>query len=222
MESAIFNSMGMAGCDPAIIFIILLVLIIILLVMIIVQMVSLSKLKKNYNRFMQGKDGESLEDEMHKLFDDMRIMKKASEKADYEISGIKKNLLFAYQKLGIVRYDAFREMGGKLSFSIALLNDNDDGFIMNSVHSSDGCYTYIKEIKGGKAAVVLGEEESEALGMALSSITNEKNARKYDGNVEDRNINFKEKSKEKNPFKAPEVELDIEPLDLEELGFEEV
>ena len=58
-----------------------------------------------------------------------------------------------FQKVGIIKYDAFNQMGGKLSFSLALLNENDDGFILNSVHSSDGCYSYTKIIKNGKCKI---------------------------------------------------------------------
>ena len=73
---------------------------------------------------------------------------------------------FTFQKIGLVKYDAFNEMGGKLSFSLALLNETDDGFVLNAVHSREGCYTYIKEIVGGNSIIVLAEEEQEALKMA--------------------------------------------------------
>lgn len=58
-------------------------------------------------------------------------------------------------------------MGGKLSFSLALLDENNNGFILNSVHSTEGCYTYTKEIKNGECAISLGEEEQQALDMAI-------------------------------------------------------
>jgi hypothetical protein len=73
---------------------------------------------------------------------------------------------FTFQKVGLVKYDAFHEMGGKLSFSLALLNEKNDGFVINAVHSREGCYTYIKEIVGGNSIIVLAEEEKEALKMA--------------------------------------------------------
>ena len=60
-------------------------------------------------------------------------------------------------------------MGGMLSFSLALLNDQNNGFIINSVHSSDGCYSYTKEIKDGISEISLGEEEKKALDIALNS-----------------------------------------------------
>ena len=61
-------------------------------------------------------------------------------------------------------------MGGKLSFALALLNDKNNGFIINSMHSSrEGCYTYVKEIINGESFVILATEEKEALEMALNS-----------------------------------------------------
>lgn len=65
-----------------------------------------------------------------------------------------------------MKYDAFNEMGGKLSFSLAMLNGKDDGFVLNAVHSREGCYTYIKEIVSGNSIIVLADEEQEALNMA--------------------------------------------------------
>lgn len=73
----------------------------------------------------------------------------------------------AYQKMGLVKYDAFNQMGGQLSFSLALLDENNNGFIINSVHSSEGCYSYTKEIKLGQCVIDLGAEEAEALAMAM-------------------------------------------------------
>ena len=94
----------------------------------------------------------------------MKVLWKVNQATSSEII---ENLKDTYQRVGIVKYDAFKEMGGKLSFSIALLNDNKTGFILNSVHSSDGCYVYTKEIINGECAISLGEEEKKALMLAL-------------------------------------------------------
>ena len=73
-----------------------------------------------------------------------------------------------FQKIGIVKYDAFNQIGGQLSFSLALLDENDNGFILNSVHGAEGCYLYTKEIKNGMCEISLGDEEREALNMAMN------------------------------------------------------
>ena len=69
----------------------------------------------------------------------------------------------------MVKYDAFHEMGGKLSFSLALLDRKNDGFIINAMHSREGCYTYIKEILDGNSIIVLADEEKEALDIAMGT-----------------------------------------------------
>ena len=84
-----------------------------------------------------------------------------------EHSKLKKRMETTFQRVGLVKYDAFPQMGGKLSFSLAMLDEKYNGYIINSVHGSDGCYTYSKEIKAGRCDLELGEEEKKALGMAM-------------------------------------------------------
>ena len=69
--------------------------------------------------------------------------------------------------MGLVKYDAFNEMGGKLSFSLAMLDVKNNGFIINAMHTREGCYTYIKEIIDGNSVIVLSGEEQEALNNAM-------------------------------------------------------
>ena len=71
------------------------------------------------------------------------------------------------EKMGLIKYDAFHEMGGKLSFSLAMLDQRDNGFIINAMHTREGCYTYIKEIVDGNSIIVLSEEEQKALNRAM-------------------------------------------------------
>ena len=168
MTSNLFDSMGLGNLDIAYLFIGILVIILILFIIVFVQMWKLNKLKKRYEKFMKGKEAESLEEEIVNLFEDITYLKEITNKNSKEISRIYKKHESAYQKIGIVKYDAFNQMGGKLSFSLALLNENDDGFILNSVHSSDGCYSYTKEITAGECEISLGEEEKNALEIAIN------------------------------------------------------
>ena len=85
------------------------------------------------------------------------------------ISKLMKKYEATFHKLGIVKYDAFKEMGGNLSFALCLLDDNNNGFILNTMHGRESSYTYIKEIENGTAYSTLGEEEKQALQKAISS-----------------------------------------------------
>jgi len=161
------ESMGLGFIDIAYIFIAMAVLIIILFILLIVLMVKVSTLKKRYNKFMEGKEAASLEKELEEIFELSNTLKETVEKNRKDIRKLFHNMEYTYQKLGIVKYDAFRQMGGKMSFSLALLNKQNDGFIINSVHSSDGCYTYTKEIHGEVCDISLSEEEKQALKIAI-------------------------------------------------------
>lgn len=168
MTSNLLDSIGLGNLDIGYLFIGILVIFLILFILVIVQISKYNKLKKRYEKFMQGKEAESLEEEIVNLFQDISYLKETTSKNSKEISRLYKKHESAYQKIGIVKYDAFNQMGGKLSFSLALLNENDDGFILNSVHSSDGCYSYTKEITAGECEISLGEEEKEALEIAIN------------------------------------------------------
>lgn len=167
MSSNLLQSIGLGGLDIAYVLIGMIVVILILLVLIIVQFSKLNKLQKKYAKFMKGKEAKSLEQEIEGLYDDNDYIKKEAEKNRKNIKDIQKKMEYCYQKLGIVKYDAFSQMGGQLSFCLALLNEKDDGFILNSVQSSEGCYTYTKEVKKGECAITLGEEEKKALDQAM-------------------------------------------------------
>lgn len=129
-----------------------------------------NKLNKKYKKFMTGADGKNLENQFLKRFSEVDDLKIENKEIIEKLNSVSDNLLITYQRIGIIKYDAFKEMGGKLSFALALLNDNKDGFIINSMHSSrEGCYTYIKEIIKGQSFVVLAEEEKLALDQAIKS-----------------------------------------------------
>ena len=167
MNNGILDNIGIS--DPGILIIILLVLVIILFVMLIFLLIRYNQLNVSYQMFMKGRKAESLEEEIGALFDDISTLKASTEKNRKDIKKMIENLHDCYQRVGIVKYDAFKEMGGKLSFSVALLNDNETGFIINSIHSSEGCYVYTKEIVNGECAISLGDEEKKALTLALSA-----------------------------------------------------
>ncbi len=144
--------------------------ILILLILIIIIFAKLSKLKTKYNGFMEGQDGKSLEDAVMLKFKEIDTIKEILKKHQTHFNKTDDVIKTAYQKIGIVKYDAFKEMGGNLSFTLALLDQENNGFVINSMHSSrEGCYTYIKEIIHGESYVVLAEEEQQALDKAIKS-----------------------------------------------------
>lgn len=143
------------------------IIMVILFILLLVNMGKTNRLRKRYEAFMQGKNAESLEETLStriQQIDQLIVSEKENRTNIEKISNI---LLHTFQKVGMVKYDAFHEMGGKLSFSLALLDQENNGFIINAMHSREGCYTYIKEIVNGNSIIVLAEEEKEALNIAM-------------------------------------------------------
>ncbi len=140
------------------------------LICIITLLVKQRKLNKKYKKFMTGASGENLEAQVIARFADIDKLKADTNKINVELAKVKDNLLITYQKVGVVKYDAFKEMGGKLSFVLALLDKSNNGILLNSVHSSrEGCYTYLKEIIKGESFLELSEDEKKALNQAINS-----------------------------------------------------
>ena len=164
MDSKILKALGI---DPAFIFIFLLILIIVLFVLYVNVTMKYNRLKSSYMTFMRGKDGKTLEESMKERFAEVEAILKYTKQNRLDIQKINKRLESTYQKIGIVKYDAFNEMGGKLSFALAMLDNNNNGWIINAMHSREGCYTYVKEIVKGESYVELAEEEAEALDRAI-------------------------------------------------------
>ena len=132
----------------------------------------IARYKKRQDLFLQGSDGKSLEKSLVSKFKEIDEVSRIVKENDDAVKDVKDNSTYAFQKFSINKYDAFEGMGGKLSFSLCVLTDNNDGFILSSVHNEiGGCFTYVKEVIRGEAYVVLSKEEKKALEEAKTRKT---------------------------------------------------
>ncbi len=143
---------------------------VVLLALIIYMMIRYRQLSNSYNFFMKGKRGENLEGTIFKITEEIKKLKFEDKENKDAIRVINKNLRAAYQKFGVVKYNAFKGMGGNLSFAFVMLDYTNTGYILNSVHSREGCFVYVKVVDRGQTEVLLGTEEKEALEQALGYV----------------------------------------------------
>ncbi len=129
---------------------------------------QLSMLRRNIAILRRGADGSSLMEkvasqalQIEELF---RLLGEQAAQKDY----LTDVLAGAVQRVAVVRYDAFEDMGGKLSYSIAMLDESGDGVILTSIYGRNENRTYAKAVRGGKSTHVLSMEENEALRRALN------------------------------------------------------
>lgn len=160
----IFDSIGIST-DIAVI--ILFVIVILQFIWIITIISKCNKLTKRLNKFTSGHDAASFEQVLVKRFSEMKQVVKNEKKQNKEIDMVNDKFLTTFCKIGLVKYDAFKEMSGKLSFSLALLTENHDGIILTSMHSREGCFTYCKEVTNEESYYILSEEERLALNVAM-------------------------------------------------------
>lgn len=164
MENSLLNNLAF---DPAYLIIGLAVLTLAFMIITLVCFSQYRKLYRRYDMFMRGKDAETLEDTILDLLDETTVLQVSDREGRDQLTSLNRQVRASFQKVGIVKYNAFKGMGGNLSFVIALLDDNNSGFILNSVHSREGCYLYMKDVEKGSTDVLLGAEEKEALEKAL-------------------------------------------------------
>ncbi len=143
-------------------------LVAVLMIVTIVNGVKYSNLKKKYEQFMTGSDAKSLEDTLIYRMEQVSELFEANAKNERNIDVLFKRAKNNFQKFGLVKYDALQEMGGKLSFTLCMLDEENNGFVLNVVHSREGCYSYLKEIIDSNSVVTLASEEEQALEQALN------------------------------------------------------
>lgn len=155
------------GIDPFYIFIILFIMQVVLIVLLVILYDNYKRLQKSYSVFMKGKNGKDLERSIFRKFKKLDKIAKLVNENEEQVKILSKQITGHYQKVGIVKYDAFHEMGGNLSFVLTMLDGNNSGWIFNAMHSREGCYTYIKEVVKGETYIELSEEEQECLEKAI-------------------------------------------------------
>ena len=187
--------------DPMILILGSSLLSLILLAAFIVCVIKMKKLYRRYDLFMRGKDAETLEDTMILILDQLKEMNAKDRATKDMMRVLSKQVKDSYQKIGFVKYNAFKGMGGNLSFVLAMLDDNNSGFILDAVHSREGCYMYLKEVEEGATETVLGSEEQEALEQALGYVKRP--------TLSDRLDNKKKKTEKKEKAGSGEQSIEI-------------
>lgn len=155
------------GIDLGILVLMLMVLVLILIVLVLNLSLGLHRMQRKYNMFMKGSDGQSLERVFAQKIKEVDRLSAANDDNYIKIQSLQKKMDKTVTKYGIVKYDAFDDVGGKLSFALAMLDKNNTGFILNAIHSRDNCFFYIKEIVNGESYILLSSEEMDALRQAV-------------------------------------------------------
>lgn len=119
---------------------------------------------------MMGEDGGSIEMKLSTEVRELRDMVESSQGMLHQQELLATMQLKSFQKIGLVRYDAFDETGDKLSFSLTLLDGKNNGVVLSSLAGHDASRIYAKAVTGGECREALSAEEAESIGIALNTL----------------------------------------------------
>lgn len=143
-------------------------IILIQLILLIVVFRKLGKVEKKHRKMMRGIDNKNLEELITSYLDKIDEVNATSLQLIEKNNNLEEKIKSCFQKVGVVRYKAFDNVGGDLSFSIALLNEKDNGLILTGIYGRDHSTTYAKPIDKGISRYDLSEEERSALKQAMN------------------------------------------------------
>ena len=144
----------------------LVLLVLVLIIIMCVNAVKMKKLKKRFEKFM-SKEDVNLEELLVQYTKKLNVLLQNEKEMQTSIEHMEKVVKNCVQKVGVVRYQAIQNMGADLSYTVALLDENNDGVVFNGIYGRDGCYTYAKPIQEGKSSYNLSDEELQALEKAI-------------------------------------------------------
>lgn len=145
-------------------------IIILLFIGFIVLLVNNIKMNSKYKKFMKKLgNGKNLEEDLEKFMNKVDKVEKQNTEIINFCRDLDENLSKCIQKIGIVRYSAFKDTGSDLSFAVALLDENNNGVVFNGIYSREMSNIYAKPVENGNSKYTLSNEEIEAIEKAINS-----------------------------------------------------
>lgn len=149
-------------------FVVLMIMIILILwITVIVQGAKLRRMRRRYDAMMAGSGVEDLESLLVQLKVQMDEIEEGHADHQKMLDSINRKLKGMKSRVGIVRYNAFGERGNEMSFSLAIVSDQEEGIVLTGLHNRESSYVYAKPLKDGQSKYPLSPEEKEALTLAL-------------------------------------------------------
>ncbi len=147
---------------------ILLTLNLILFISVVVSNLRINRIKKNSNEFMRKLgNSKDIKEDINKYMERIVDIEAALSETNTYCKQLDKQMENCMQKVGIVRYNAYKDAGSNLSFAVALLDENNNGVVFNGIYSREMSNTYAKPIENGKSKYTMTDEEIEAVNKAI-------------------------------------------------------
>lgn len=141
------------------------------LVLAAAALLALRRLRRDVTLLAADDDAPSFVTAVARKTDEVRALRTEVDDLAALLARTRSELSDALRHVSVVRYDAFGDMGGRLSFSAAMLDDGGDGLVLTAIHGRSETRSYIKGVKGGTSAASLSPEEQQAVSYALKGVS---------------------------------------------------
>lgn len=155
------------GLNGNLVVLAILALIVVLFIFVIILSFKLSSLRKRYTLMMNGTSSDNMEQLLIEMQEAINGQKAESAMTSAQVDLIRQSLTKMKSKVAIHRYNAFNDGGSNLSFTIAILDDFQDGVVLTGIHSREQMYLYAKPIQNGQSTYTLSPEEKEAINQSV-------------------------------------------------------
>ena len=146
------------------------VILCILVIAFIVLLVKLFSINKKYKTFINKLgDGNNIEEDLENYMYRVERVEKQNAEIRGLINAIDTNMANCIQKIGIVRYNAFKDTGSDLSFALAMLDEKNNGVVLNGIYSREMSNIYAKPVENGRSTYTISEEEQQAIQKAMEN-----------------------------------------------------
>jgi len=143
---------------------------VLLFILYIANSIKLRKIRKEYTKFIKKLgNGNNIEEMLKEYIFKVEDIDKKGQELNQFCKKLDQDLTKCIQKIGIVRYSAFKDTGSDLSFALALLDENNDGIVLNGIYSREMSNIYAKPIKNGNSTYTVSEEERQAIAQAIET-----------------------------------------------------
>jgi len=160
------GEMLLSGVAPLWVIGLMIAFLIELLILVIYTRADLKRVKDNYSMLLEYLGNDESRDLLHDLASLIHDIERDNRMTEKDITQLYTMLGHCIQKVAVVRYNAFHNVGSDQSYSVALLDNDDNGVVVSGIYGRDSSTTYAKPVKYGASEYVLTEEEEEAIGLA--------------------------------------------------------
>ena len=146
------------------------VILILLIIGLLITIIKFSSINKKYKEFMKKLgDGKDIQEDLENYMYRVERVEKQNAEIRGIIEDINTNMSSCIQKIGMVRYNAFKDTGSDLSFALAMLDEKNNGVVLNGIYSREMSNIYAKPVENGKSTYTISEEEQEAIQKAMEN-----------------------------------------------------